>query len=543
MNALAVLYGGNLCKPVFEKVFDAPPGGKVCALALSLERASSFPGVTKTMFLGGPDFEGLAGGAGFIVPAGIEVRSLPDTKRKTLLRTLAELSRGFELLYFAWADAPFLDRELAGKVAERHIRYAAEYSYADGWPYGLAPEILAPAAAGILAALAGEDEGPVERDALFQVIQKDINAFDIETEISPEDLRSHRLSLTADSRRNLLLLTRFQDAGLSGAVNAGDIINGKPELLRTLPAFYAVQVSGPCPHPCGICPYPQFKGPGGEAVTARKDFMDPRRFGELLDRIIAFSGDAVIDLSLWGEIALHPQKMEIIPMVLARRDSLSLVIETSGIGWKREELEALADLVRDERPPRPWTAPRGPLSWIVSWTGSVTGEGRGEARETLETAGTLLALFPKDAYVQAVRLQGEEDDIEKFYRSWKEKGANIIIQKYDDFCRFLPVKQAADLSPVKRHPCWHLMRDVSILIDGRVPRCREDLSAVSGNGALNGTMTGMRDGVPGEVLLGNVFEEPLETIWSRGETLYREHCSGCYTGICGKCDEYYTFNF
>jgi spiro-SPASM protein len=545
MKALSVLYGGNLCKPAFEKVLNAPSGGKVCALTLSLERASSFPGVTKTILLTGPVFERLAGEAGFAVPGGTEARSLPDIKRKTLLRTLAELSQGFDLLYFAWADAPFLDRELAGKVAERHIRYAAEYSYADGWPYGLAPEILAPAAAGILAALAGEDEGPAERDALFQVIQKDINAFDIETEISPEDLRSHRVSFTADSRRNLLLLTRFQDAGFCGAIDAGRIIAGKPELLRTLPAFYAVQVSGPCPHSCGICPYPRFKGPGGEDMTARKDFMDPRRFEELLDRIIAFSGDAVIDLSLWGELALHPQKMDLIPMVLARRDNLSLIIETSGIGWKREEIETLAELVREERLPKPWTAPRGPLSWIVSWTGD---GGPGEVpeafeREALGTAGTLLALFPKDAYVQAVRLKGAEDGIETFFRSWKEKGANIIIQKYDDFCGFLPARQAADLSPVKRHPCWHLMRDMSIHIDGGVSRCREDLSALNGNGVPGNTAAGMQDGMSGRPLLGNVFDEPLETIWFRGEALYREHCSGRYAGICGKCDEYYTFNF
>jgi spiro-SPASM protein len=160
------------------------------------------------------------------------------------------------------------------------------------------------------------------------------------------------------------------------------------------------------------------------------------------------------------------------------------------------------------------------------------GEVRGSGfEEALRNARTLCSLFPKDAYVQAVRLQGAEDDIETFYRSWKDQGANIIIQKYDDFCGFLPKKQAADLSPVRRHPCWRLMRDMYIFIDGRVPQCREDLSAVSGKDA------------PGSGILGNVFDEPLETIWSRGGELYREQCSGHYNGICGECDEYYTFNF
>jgi spiro-SPASM protein len=532
MNALAVLYGGSLRKTAFEKVLSPEPDeGNTCALALALKKAASFPGVTKTVLLAGADFERLAGEALFLPGGGVEVRILSELNRKTLLRTLAELSRPFDLVYFAWADAPFLDSALAGKVAERHIRYAAEYSYADGWPYGLAPEIVAPSAAGILSVLAGEDDEPVDRDALFQVIRKDINAFDIETEISPVDLRSHRLSLTADSARNLLLLTRFEAAGFTGADDAERVITEKPELLRTLPAFYAVQVSGPCPRACSICPYPRFTGPLGEDVTARKDFMDPARFEELLDRIAAFSRDAVIDLSLWGELALHPQKMDLIRMVLARRDALSLIIETSGIGWKKEELETLSGLAREEGPRKPWTAPRSPLSWIVSWTADSSGRCAPDRGEADETARTLLSLFPKDAYVQAVRLRGAEDEIETFYRSWKERGANVIIQKYDDFCQFLPKKQAADLSPVRRHPCWHLMRDMNILIDGRVPRCREDLSVLGGNGK------------PGGAILGNAFDEPLEAIWSRGGELYREHCSLRYHGMCGECDEYYTFNF
>ncbi|MDR3130549.1 MAG: spiro-SPASM protein [Treponema sp.] len=534
MNAIAILFGGKLRKAAFEKVLSAEAGeGKLCALTLALKKAASFPGVTKTMLLAGAGFDRLAGEAGFAAGAETEVRVLEDLTVKTLLRALAELSRPFDLLYFAWADTPFLDPVLAGKTAERHIRYAAEYSYADGWPCGLAPELVAPSTVGILAALAENDEAPISRDALFRVIQKDINAFDIETEISPVDLRSHRLSLTADSRRNLLLLTRFQEAGFAGYEDAGRVIAENPALLRTLPAFYAVQVSGPCPQACAVCPYPRFTGPHGENVTVRRDFMDAPRFEGLLDRIAAFSGDAVIDLSLWGELALHPQKLELIRMVLDRRDSLSLIIETSGIGWKREELEALASLAGTDRTSKPWTAPEGPLSWIVSL--DAAGSGRyGEIRgpgfeEALETAGTLLSLFPKDAYIQALRLQGEEDDIETFYRSWKERGAKVIIQKYDDFCGFLPKKQAADLSPVRRHPCRHLMRDMSILIDGRVPQCREDLS-VLGN-------------VEGGGILGNAFDETLEAIWGRGGEQYLEHCSGFYKGICGECDEYYTFNF
>ncbi|MDR3167611.1 MAG: spiro-SPASM protein, partial [Treponema sp.] len=489
MNALAVLYGGALSGEAYESVFS----GKN-ALSLALERGAAFPGVGKLVLLTGEPHAS----RGIPAPgsAALEVLTAPEWTKKKLLDTLASLSAGFDLTYFAWADCPFLDPVLAGAIAERHLKYAAEYSYADGWPYGFAPEILAPGVAGILAKIIGEQDGPVERDALFSVIQRDINAFDIETEIAPADLRVHRLSLSADSRRNLLLLTRLADAGLSGASGIEGLIGERPELLRTLPVFYPIQVTDSCPQSCALCPY----GPSGQSSSPGKNFLDPPRFEDLLDRITAFSGDAVIDLSLWGELGLHPEKMKLIGGVLDR-PGLSLVIETSGLGWSPGEFEEAAALAAASRKIASRRFPP-PLSWIVSLDAQdperyrqIRGAGYTQA---VENSKAIQALFPGDTYVQAVRVKGFEDDIEAFYRFWKERGMNIIIQKYDHFCGALPKLQASDLSPVIRRPCWHLLRDMPVLLNGDVPVCREDLAALRGQGA--------------KPILGNIFSESPETI-------------------------------
>ncbi|MDR2053218.1 MAG: spiro-SPASM protein [Treponema sp.] len=557
MNALAVLYGGSLTKYAFERAFDGR-----CALDLALERAAAFPGVTKTALLAGPLFDGLADSAGWKRPPSVELIPAASWTRKTLLEAVSAGSQGFDLSYFAWADSPFLDPALAGAVAERHLKYAAEYSYADGWPCGFAPEILAPGVAGILAKILGDDGRAVERDALFSAVEKDINAFDIETEISAVDLRVHRLCFTADSKRNFLLVTRFAGAGFRSARDAEKFIAENPGLLRTLPAFYAVQVSGPCPQACRLCPYPQYGAQKGLSVTERRDFLDPAKFGALLDKIIAFSGDAVVDISLWGELALHPEKIDLVNMALDKPE-LSLVIETSALGWKRGELEALAAAsaaAAAKRPFKSWTAPAGPLSWVLSLDASTPEryrELRGEGfDEAAATAKTVAELFPGDTYVQALRTRGAEDDAEAFYRHWTGASgaasvtlpsgtrldrAKVIIQKFDDFCGALPRLQASDLSPVERRSCWHLLRDMNILIDGRVPLCREDLGALSGQ-----TPAATPTALPQESssrILGNAFEEALETIWERGMDRCLEQGAGHYTGICAECDEYYTFNF
>jgi spiro-SPASM protein len=528
MNALLVLFAGKLADEAVRPLI-----GEKSSLQLAVERAQSFPGVTKTVLLTGPQAE--------IPPVieGLYIEQRDSWNVKALLEALAVHSAGFDLVYYAWADCPFLDPVLAGKIAERHLHYAAEYSYADGWPYGLTPELLSLGTAAILAKIIdnGKDtffESTVDRGTLFSVIQKDINAFDIETEISTVDLRCHRLNLCADSKRNLLLLQRFancESGTIPDSAAVERIIAEKPEILRTLPAFYPVQVYGGCPQSCTYCPWPHVEG----TVTERQDYMEAKIFESLLEKIIAFSGDAVIDLSLWGELSLHPQKMELIEMVL-RHPELALIIETSGIGWKGDELEHSLELAQKSAAlSRKNQLP--PLSWIVSLDAAdparykeIRGAGFAEANDC---AKKLLSLFPKDTYVQAVRTVGAEDDIERFYRYWKEAApntSNIIIQKYDDFCGMLPRRQASDLSPVQRQPCWHLMRDLPILLDGTVPLCREQIAEVKESA----------------LCIGNALTEPFEKIWELGQDHYEKQSSPTlkkYNSLCAGCDEYYTYNF
>jgi spiro-SPASM protein len=516
MNAIAVLYGGALREPAYKTVFN----GK-SAFARALDRVRLFPAVKKIVLLAPAAPAPLHCAADEMIPP-------PNGKqwtRKQVLNTLASLSAGFDYTYYAWADCPFLDAGLAGAVGRRHLCYAAEYSYADGFPYGLAPEILAPGLAGVLAAILGDDDEPVERDSIFAVLQKDINAFDIETEIAADDLRVHRLSLSADSKRNLLLLTRFAEADCSSANDVIQLIKERPELLRTLPSFYAIQAASACPQTCKLCPYPHYRRADAE------DFLAPVQFNTLLDKISGFSGDAVIDLSLWGELGLHPQKLELIGAVLERPE-LSAIIETSGLGWETAELETLAAAARNAAP-RTSSILAAPLSWIVSLDAHDEARYQGLRgagyQEALETVQILMRLFPKDTYVQAVRIKDSEDDIERFYRFWKETEAHAIIQKYDSFCAKLPDLGVSDLSPLTRRPCWHLMRDMPILIDGTVPLCREDLGALSGKAE--------------QETLGNVFSDELAAIWERGFPVYQQHCGAVYSELCERCDEYYIYNF
>ena len=200
---------------------------------------------------------------------------------------------------------------------------------------------------------------------------------------------------------------------------------------------------------------------------------------------------------------------------MCRHDRLKVLVETSGIGWPAGSLERIRGVAGDR------------VIWIVSLDApdaqtyrSLRGDGFEEATNT---ARALLELFPLTSYVQAVRMRQNEEQLETFYRSWKKETDRVIVQKYDHYCGFLEERKVTDLSPVNRFPCRHLMRDLVVRLDGSVTVCREDLRK--------------------DHVLGNALKEPVETIWARGLSWYRDHISGEYPELCKSCDEYYTYNF
>lgn len=446
-------------------------------------------------------------------PASVELKVSGNSPEAlfTALHALGTESAGeIDSLFYLFGDTPFLDSRLAGRMWENHRRYQADYTFADAYPLGIAPEILRVGSLGPLAQLAKGTKGAVERDTVFEVLKKDINAFDIETEIPPVDLRLLRIRLAAENRAGFMLLKRLEKTGLRESGEMLIYLQEHQEILRTLPNYYSIQLTGGCPQSCSYCPYPQT---GGDILT-RRDVMPLDTLKKILKEIDNFSGSGYINFSPWGEPALHPEIEECITAVLAY-PNLHCLIETAGIGWDPEIPRRLA------------AKANGRLHWIVSLDAQteatyrrLRGDGFAEAQTF---ARELLSLYPEHAFVQAVRMEQNEEELETFYRSWKETTENIIIQKYDHFSGRLPQLRIADVSPLKRDACWHLKRDMTILIDGEVPLCREDLEL--------------------EHRLGNIFEESIATVWTRGEEFYGKHLRADYPAICRECDEYYTFNF
>lgn len=421
-----------------------------------------------------------------------------------------------DTILFAWGDCPFLNLSVTEELFKLHKDSMAEYTFADGYPDGLCPEVLDAGAAAILAELsrnqkADAGEKTITRTSVFDLIKTDINSFEVETLIAEEDARLFRINFNCGTKATALSCVSMFEEGLEE--KSIDEISAaackKVSVLKTVPGYYNIQLTDKCSS-VKIYKPDEMESPAGNRFMALEDFRN------LVKKISQFSETAVVSLSAWGEACLHPDFVEMVKLVLAE-PGLSVLVEGDCRNVTEQMCQSIKEVV-DSVPERTDGGVANPkIIWIVTLD---------TVNASQEEVMLLHKYFPGKVYPQFVRMNENEEELEAFYRFWSAKespsGGNIIIQKYDNLCGTLPERKPADLSPLERNACWHIRRDITVLVDGSVPFCRGHLKSN---------------------LIGNAFSEELSEIWKKLDDEVKNHLENKYCGKCGSCDEYYTFNF
>lgn len=447
----------------------------------------------------------------------IEVKGMGAMTAFNILQECGKEKATFSDVFIAPLEAPFIDTKETCKLYERHSKYKAEYTFAEGYPDSLFPQILSSSLCTILASFVKEDSSSIKRDFIFNIIKKDINSYDIETLVAPEDARILKLNFLVNSKRSFMLCKAFLDIN---AKNYIEKLKDDPLKLKTLPRYYMIEVM---PH----IPFSPIYKP----LSIEKKEMKLQDLSTIIEKISAFSDDAIISLSLYGDPLESDSFIDMAKIVLQHKN-LSLLVETHGIAQDaKEKIEAIHKIARKE-PIRPESTPA--LYWITFIDATTpktyakvynTSENDAEnlLKRAYESAEYVASLFKNDAFVQIVRMKENEDELEGFFRSWKERGMQVIIQKYDHFCTFLPDRRVANLAPLKRMPCRHIGREICISSNGDVLLCKEDVQKNN--------------------IIGNILSEDLEEIYSRFDEKLLMQAKLKFGGLCELCDEYYTYNF
>jgi spiro-SPASM protein len=445
-----------------------------------------------------------------------------------LARIDAALPGDVEHLVWVDGDAPFTSVSLTAYLLELHRRSWCDYTFADGYPQGYAPQILRREILPALASLAESRSLRWNRTILFDTLSVDINSFDIETEASSEDYSLLRASLTVANRADYVLCRRLAqrcpevvtmpavDPFTTRYPDRDDpllrILLDDPVILRTLPRYYMIQVSESLSQKPLYTPWgdPRWN-PAERGDTPRN--MDASLFSTIVEQIARESPEATVALGYRGEPGMY-NGLEECARILKAHPGLTVYLETSGVGWDDDNLltlekwDTLGALIVELDAATPETYR------------TIRGEGWEEARRFIERFSVTHA---DRLYVQATRMKENENELQLFFRHWSDTGnVQPLIQKYNDFAGRLPDRRVADLQPLKRTPCRHLEREMVILVDGRVPRCHQDLEV--------------------EELLGDLRTGSLVDAWEAGESQYRLHLQSDYPQLCRLCDEYYTIN-
>lgn len=527
MKNVVILYCADLSRHAFETVF----GGKS-----AFERVLDWAGVfAEKIILFTKNASPVASEISSFLSAHSKVESIAKDSwtKSAFISEIAERLKIYdcENAIVTYADTPFLNEKLTRELLEMHSKYAAEYSFADGFPYGLTPEIIEKGTCSILPELAqanlkSEGEKPMDREAIFSVMHGDINSFEIETLIADEDYRLLRFNFEASAKINFLACKHLweesqnQNIDVNDAYALSNCAAKTASVMQTVPAFYNIQISSKYNHTYCYSLESVAKNP------APKNFMDFADFQKIISHITDFSENAVVSLSAFGEPLLHPQFLECASKVLSQNDknhSISLLIETDGMLVTDELASKIASLAASKN---------AEVNWIVyldavekSMYAKLHNCDEGDFEKALRSIQILEKAFPHHVYPQFMRMKTNESQLESFYRFWSEKSSpsqgELIIQKYNSFCGALPDVKSADLSPVNRLPCWHLRRDMTILSDGTVPLCFQ----LANENA------------------GNILSDGIEIVWAAFSELLQNHINQNYTDNCSICDESYTFNF
>ena len=515
MKNFVFLYIDNKTSYSFEKVFS-----NKSAFALCLEWVKNIQDCAGASVFTTKDKEALVSAelenAGFKAKVIVKDTWACIDLVKSMAQIMAD-AKAVNAIYTS-ADKPFIDSALTKEVLDCHEKYIAEYTFAEGYPYGFAPEVIHAGTLNILATLGTEkftEEGQaaVNNECIFNLLKKDVNSFEVEAVLAPKDYRLLRFDFSCGTKRNFIACQRLYKKAEEknipfAAVALSDLAESCADIQQTLPSFYNVQISSKLNSVPLYVPEKNFN----------TENMPLEKFAGLVAQIKDFSDDAVIGLSAFGEPLLLDNLDAYVAEVL-KHENLSVLIETDGTLVTKELAEKISNISRDR------------VIWIVSIDAAsaamyekiVRG---GSFEKAVSSISVLEPLFPKNVYPQLTRINENEDELEAFYRYWHDQNSpskgKLIIQKYDDCCKTLPARKPADLSPLERNVCWHLKRDMTILADGTVPLCKQFALSSS---------------------LGNVFEEGIEKIWNKTLPDVEKHIAGEYGQKCRDCDEYYTFNF
>lgn len=419
----------------------------------------------------------------------------------SLFCAIDSVSENFQHLLFFHSELPLLDAGLAREMVNTHLECIADYTMAEHYPEGFAPFLINRGTFKKLHLTAYGNNQPYHRRVLDQMIQSDINSYDVEIVIAPEDLRKVREAFSVEHARGRMLCEAF----LKNPVPAKELGNwflSNAPALRPLPAVVTLEITSQCQQTCLYCPH--------SLAENDEKILSLTNFQALMKELSGWLEKGRIELSGYGEPLTHPE-IEGILDTLKDYPQFEFLLETNGLLLDRFmnqilSIPSLTVMISLDAPEK-------------SLYEKLRGPGFEKAEENAEK---FLSKAPEKGYLQITRMKDNEDFLDGFLERWRAFQSRILIQKYNDFCKAFEDRRVVDLSPLKPFACWKLQRELLIRADLSVPLCVQDFK--------------------NSFSAGRALETPLPEIWKNLDQAYELQWKEGFQGLCKNCDQWYIFS-
>lgn len=444
------------------------------------------------------------------VPAG--VKAVHFEKSRDFLNFLSEKFQKKTVMLLN-AYSPLLDVESARQMLEEHQEHVFDFTYPENIPEGLLPELIEGDVAEFIKFTVPEQVGMFQR-SIRETFERDISSYDCNIFISDSNLMKYRVNFVPDNLNDLLVTREIADHHSTEFTlsRLEDRIAENPELIRKRPTYYEIELNL-VRESCEFFIAGRLKSP-------RPAEMDIGTLKNVLAQINSFSENPAVSFGLYGEPFLYSRIDELVEE-LKKYPKANFLFESRCLFHNTASIEKALALPNVKvlfdvsfSLPDSFNQHKKPLDPMVPFEGYLNAEKMIQSLPNRERI-----------YIQFTRSTVNENELFRFYETWKDFSDRIVIRKPDTFGGLLEQYRVVDLSPVKRFPCLHLKHDLVVFTDGSVPVCREDFD--------------------GKFLAGNAVKDGIEKCWGSLSGEYHVQWSGHFDAppVCKNCDEWWVFNF
>ena len=334
------------------------------------------------------------------------------------------------------------------------------------------------------------EQDQVIQSSLKELIDWEYKGIDVGIYLSDSLLIMERIDFLPVNKGAIEYISDLMDNPKLSIHTIDNLLIEKSVMLRHNPQYIAIEISS------------QSDAFHSKSFSNKEMGID--LFRKIITEIDELCPETLISIGVWGDPFLHSSFTEL--FMLLNTISNKVLIECRSLCLNQE----FTDLVL--------ARPNTELIFDVSFTVESLFQQYKKNPHSLEQITNFIKSLPNkdNVWVRLTRCLETEESIKYFLIEWKD--LKVLITKADSFGMD---NKVVDLAPIKRHPCFALRRELTILNDGRVLLCRQ-----------------------ANIIIGSLLEESLVSIWAKNQVSFDKHKKQEYKicDTCNNCDDWWIWN-